>query len=632
MPKRKCFFQENYSEEWSFIKQGRSENEAECKICQCYISIAHGGRTDITKHIGSVKHKSRMYSANTSRTMDNYFLTKSSEQGKLVAATELTMCYHIVKHHMSFKSMDCISKLNSKLFKDSQTAQNVELGRTKTTAIVKSVLAPDTTRQLCNELAGVHYFGIATDASNHNAEKIFPLIVQYFTPANGMTVKLLKLGSLPNETSSEISKYCIEALEENNIDKNKCIAFCGDNANCNFGGIRRAGTNNVFARLKSELNENLLGIGCPAHIIHNSVKTAADVLSVDVETTIIKLFNYFSIYTVRTERLKEFCEFVELEYHALLSHTKTRWLSLLAAVDRVLKLYDALQSFFLSEEKAPKVLLTLFQNPLSEPYLWFVHSQMSVFERQILKLEKTDISVIEVAVILKDTLRLINERKEERFIPIKVKSILKRIENEVSTDDIEKLYAEVDEFYETSAAYLQKWMTHLNEFSTIFTWMLLDSKPEWTAVQGTLMFLQDKGVSIDDSLLFDQFTYLKEFIELELCKNGDRWNSKSCQEKWTFFLRQCKCADQYSQLLHLCEFIFSVPGHNANVERIFSLMNVQWTDERNRLHVATVEAIMKCVFNYKLSCTEFYDYVIQRQDLLTQSLKSDKYEMQPTPT
>ena len=82
--------------------------------------------------------------------------------------------------------------------------------------------------------------------------------------------------------------------------------------------------------------------------------------------------------------------------------------SLLAAVERVLKLYDALKSFFLSEEKAPKVLSTLFQNLLNEQYLWFVHSQMSVSERQILRLEKADNSVIEVTAILKDTLRMMN--------------------------------------------------------------------------------------------------------------------------------------------------------------------------------------------------------------------------------
>ena len=138
------------------------------------------------------------------------------------------------------------------------------------------------------------------------------------------------------------------------------------------------------------------------------------------------------------------------------------------------------------------------------------------------------------------------------------------------------------------------------------------------------------SVGIDYSVVFDQFIYLRLFIESKLTENKDNWNSKSCQEKRTCFFGQCECADQYTQLLNMCEFIFSVLGHNANVEIIFSLMNVQWIEKRNRLHVSTIEALIKCVFNYWMSCIEFYDYVTQRQDLLSRAFKSDKYEMQST--
>lgn len=56
-------------------------------------------------------------------------------------------------------------------------------------------------------------------------------------------------------------------------------------------------------------------------------------MRVDVESVIMKIFNYFSIYTVRTEALKEFCDYVEINYQPLLNHSKTRWLSLFPAVE-----------------------------------------------------------------------------------------------------------------------------------------------------------------------------------------------------------------------------------------------------------------------------------------------------------
>lgn len=36
-----------------------------------------------------------------------------------------------------------------------------------------------------------------------------------------------------------------------------------------------------------------IGIGCPAHILHNTASTSADVLSVDVESVVLKIYKYF---------------------------------------------------------------------------------------------------------------------------------------------------------------------------------------------------------------------------------------------------------------------------------------------------------------------------------------------------
>lgn len=128
----------------------------------------------------------------------------------------------------------------------------------------------------------------------------------------------------------------------------------------------------------------MVGIGCPAHIMHNYVQTAADILSFDIVTIVVKIFNHFSIiYTVRTERLKEFCDFVGQNYYAILNHSKTHWLPLFPAIERILKMFEALKSFFLSEEKAPKTILNLFTESMGEIYLLFLHSQLSIFQNNI---------------------------------------------------------------------------------------------------------------------------------------------------------------------------------------------------------------------------------------------------------
>lgn len=51
-----------------------------------------------------------------------------------------------------------------------------------------------------------------------------------------------------------------------------------------------------------------MGVGSAAQTAHNTLQTAADFLPIDVEVIVNKIYCYFHIYTVREERLKEFCK------------------------------------------------------------------------------------------------------------------------------------------------------------------------------------------------------------------------------------------------------------------------------------------------------------------------------------
>ena len=43
-------------------------------------------------------------------------------------------------------------------------------------------------------------------------------------------------------------------------------------------------------------------------LVQNAAQTASNVLSVNMEVIAMKVFFYFSIYSVQTEQLKDFCE------------------------------------------------------------------------------------------------------------------------------------------------------------------------------------------------------------------------------------------------------------------------------------------------------------------------------------
>jgi hypothetical protein len=98
------------------------------------------------------------------------------------------------------------------------------------------------------------------------------------------------------------------------------------------------------------------------------------------------------------------------------------------------------------------------------------------------------------------------------------------------------------------------------------------------------------------------------------------------QDKWLKFFQTVNHLEQYLELLKICEYIFSVPAHNANVERIFSLMAVQWTDERNHLSTDTIESILQCYYNFNMTCFQFYNYVKTNPSMLAAVKKSEKYD------
>ena len=270
----------------------------------------------------------------------------------------------------------------AKIFPDSSTAKKFFCAHTKIEAIVNNILAPASVQCVLNDIEKheIMYLGVSTDGSNHKSTKLFPVAIQYFDWKNrGMQSKLLDVRSFKDETSLTIANAVKETLQKRRLF-DKCISFTGDNCNTNFGGIRRRRGYNVFTHLKSEVPA-LVGVGCPAHILNNCLHHGVNQMSLDLESIIYKTYQHFSIYTVHTEQLKDYCVFVEIEFKKLLSHTMIRWLLLYPSLSRMIHMYPAIQSYFLSIDKPPVLLKHFFENSLSELYLKHLQSFVDVFHK-----------------------------------------------------------------------------------------------------------------------------------------------------------------------------------------------------------------------------------------------------------
>ncbi len=635
--KRKCTFSDKLRSKFTYFQKGRTEFEAKCPVCDCFINLESRGGASLSDHLQSAKHKASVQGTSTSQKLDKFLENPQNEAirqlDKKVQAAEATLSYHTVMHHQSFKSVDCTVPLNGKIFNDSSIVRKVQCKRTKTEAIVKNVLFPHFHSVVITKLKSIRYYSIATDASNHKNLKIFPLLVQYFDPdENGIARKIIKIGTNPNEESKTVSNYIVNTLSSYEIEKG-CIAFSGDNTNTNFGGKnRKADGENIFRYLKEKLErETLIGIGCPAHILHNCLHYGFSGLKYDVECLVLKIFNFFSIYTVRTEVLKDFCNFVEITYQPLLYHSKTRWLSIFPAIERILKLYPALKSFFLSQKGAPKFLVDFFNDEFAEYYLWFLQSIMFLFHTHISSVEKSKNSIIEVCDILSNVLSSLKSRQENSFLPLNVSQALIRLKNDGYERECDQFKVAVLDIYERAIEYIEQWLGPFEEFQ-VFTWLNLKKLHEEDVKYDTILisitYLQSKNVEINDSKLFDQFCALKNFLKTDP-RAKKLFELECIDEQWSFYFNCCINVDaQCSELLTIAEFYFAIPAHNAILERIFSLIEAQWTDERNRLSVTVIEAMISLLFNCKMSCTEFYDYVLQTDNatILQKISSQEKYD------
>jgi len=105
----------------------------------------------------------------------------------------------------------------------------------------------------------------------------------------------------------KVYNWILHTLEKHSLALQNLSSFCADNAPVNFG----TGERNVFYKLKRH-KSNLVPVGCVAHIIHNSARDAADNLPYDFEAISFKLSGYFKNSTLRTEHLKEICDFFQV--------------------------------------------------------------------------------------------------------------------------------------------------------------------------------------------------------------------------------------------------------------------------------------------------------------------------------
>lgn len=329
--KRLVKFNTNWTAKYEWLRKSDGDHFAQCVLCKTKISIGHGGENDIKKHMKTVGHINSIAACRSSGKVTEYFARNSSKEIEDILAAEVSFCYHTVQHSLSHVSSDCAGSMFPSMFADSQTAKQYSCSRTKISKIISNVLAPASIKIVLNDLANDHSFSISTDATNKGNVKTFSLVLRYFKKSVGVQTKLLSFFSLDNERSVDIAAALHSKLSFNGLDKKNATSYCADNASVNVGKNQ-----SVFVELCNS-KAGIKAVGCNSHILHNTAKKATNKLLIDVELIVIKIFNEFSSSTKKMTELKEYFVCTDTEWSEMLRHVPTRWLTLMPAIDRLIK-------------------------------------------------------------------------------------------------------------------------------------------------------------------------------------------------------------------------------------------------------------------------------------------------------
>jgi hAT family C-terminal dimerisation region len=623
--RRLCMYNPEWEKEFSWVVKccsfGNEQNKARCKLCNTSVTVAYEGVKALTQHGDSQKHKNNVAAAAASQRIHNFFVIKDNSQTEKVNIAELTHVFHGVKHHNSFVAQDCTIKIMKQIIPDSEIVKKITAGRTKSSAIVNNVLYPYSLELVLDDLQNGLPFSVATDATNKGNRKVYPVVVQYFTASEGMCYKILDFYEDSFEDSASIKSQLCRVLHEKGLSWSNVTAYGADNASVNYGV-----NNSVYQKLVEQENENIIAAHCNDHILHNCAKNALKVLSFDIENLVLKVFAEFSNSAKKREELKECFAFCESEFHEVVRHVPTRWLSLFKAVERLLLSWKPLKAYFLalgSDECAKAIwnILSDQENEISsdeeptfsELYLFFTHYFMSCFQETLLKLENRSTTACDLYLILEKFRESLRRKIDDKFFGMKVKLAFRR--NYLPDRLVQKFTQEALLVYTRALTYLEKWFSFNNSPYCKFTALSLGNltKPPTLdeVIEIWMMSPWKNDVPPDD--FHDELGAL-EFVFPSLPRT-------SSLDKWRSFFEK----ESAPNLLKIVQYVMSIPVSNANVERIFSVMGNVWTDERNCLCVESVRSELCIFFNIPYTCTEFKDAISKNKKLLKAVESNIKY-------
>ena len=316
------------------------------------------------------------------------------------------------------------------------------------------------------------------------------------------------------------------------------------------------------------------------------------------------------------------------EYRSIIKHVSTRWLSLELAVQRALKQFPSLTSYFKSEDNSqPRFqrLQKVFHDPMTEVYLMFFQSILPCFTHcnQFLQREEPLIHVLQpqLSKLLKNvlgkfvksevigsalksnSLSAVDFKNPESHaddsslvIGFLTKQSVNRLlrEGDISEHQHRVFFSAVKGFCIKATEYLLRWCPLEDELLANATWLTFEQRLQksFSSVEYFVLRYPELFPDMNVDKLNEQFLNYQLFPEDEIPKEVKESLGLEDEDPYRVdvlwgFLKGVKTAGtntlEFDLLFKVAEVIMTIPHSNAGEERIFSLINKNKTPSRSSL-------------------------------------------------
>ena len=406
-----------YSDKWllnpklrEWIQPSSKGYKPYCKYCD---KILAGSVSNLEKHASTKIHLTRMQSLkNQVKVVDGEAgelrLIGEAKEKAIIARQairlEIAMTAWIVSNNKEISTMDSLPGLMKKFIPDSSIVKHIACGRTKTTCILKNVIAPYAIDRLSLKLRACNFSLIVDESTDKTGTKFLVMIARHYDMSTSEVKEdFLALPVVTDASAAGLKKLIYEVFRGRNIPLKNLVGFASDNASVMLGK-----NNGLAAQIKKDVPW-LSVFGCICHSFALCSAAACEKLPAEIVKFSNDIYTYVSNSAKRLREFKEFQEFCNVAEHALLYPSATRWLAFEAVADRLLEQWEALILFFTipaQEGRDPQAakLYGALKDPSVKLYYFFLAYVLPTVNRLNLEFQSTEVKVHRLLKCVGETL------------------------------------------------------------------------------------------------------------------------------------------------------------------------------------------------------------------------------------